>query len=59
MYTTRGKCATFRIFLIWISLIVADLALAAPPQADKITREELLPLLGKPDVTIIDLSKYW
>ena len=41
--------------LIWISLIAADLALAAPPEADKMTKEELLPLLGNPDVTVIDL----
>jgi hypothetical protein len=45
----------FRICLVWIALIAADLVLAAPPEADKITKEELLPLLGKPDVTIIDL----
>ena len=43
------------ICLVWISLVTAGPALAAPPQAEKITKEELLPLLGKPDVTIIDL----
>jgi hypothetical protein len=55
MYTTTAKGAILRICLVWMSLIAADLALAAPPQADKITKEELLPLLDKPDVTIIDL----
>ena len=29
--------------------------LAAPPQPDKMTKEELLPLLANPDVTVIDL----
>jgi rhodanese-related sulfurtransferase len=51
----RGKRALLLTCFVWVSLIAADLALTAPPQADKITKEELLPLLGKPDVTIIDL----
>ena len=51
----RGRGAILRICLVWMSLMAADLALAAPPEADKITKEELLPLLGNPDVTIIDL----
>jgi hypothetical protein len=51
----EGKLVMLRICLIWISLIAAGLALAAPPEAEKITKEEVLPLLGKPDVTIIDL----
>ena len=49
------KGAILRICLVWISLLAGDFVLAAPPQADKMTKEELLPLLGKPDVTIIDL----
>jgi hypothetical protein len=40
---------------LWLSLVAVDLALAAPPQADKITKEELLPLLSRPDVIIIDM----
>ena len=51
----RSQGVIFWICLVWISLIAGDLALAAPPEADKITKEELLPLLGKPDVTTIDL----
>jgi rhodanese-related sulfurtransferase len=51
----RDKRALLLACFAWVSLIVADLALAAPPEADKITKEELLPLLGKPEVTIIDL----
>jgi hypothetical protein len=47
--------ALLRFCLVWISLIANGLALAAAPEADKITKEELLPLLGKPDVTVIDL----
>ena len=55
MITMPRSGTLLRICLVWISLIAGDLALAAPPEADKITKEELLPLLGKPDVTIIDL----
>ncbi len=51
----RGKRALLLTCFVWVSLIAVDLALAAPPEADKITKEELLPLLGNPDVTIIDL----
>ena len=51
----RGKRTLLLTCFVWVSLMAADLALAAPPEADKITKEELLPLLGKPDVTIIDL----
>jgi rhodanese-related sulfurtransferase len=51
----RGKRILLLTCFVWVSLISADLALAAPPEADKITKEELLPLLGDPDVTIIDL----
>jgi hypothetical protein len=43
------------ICLIWLSLVPADVALAAPPQADPITKEELRPLLGRPDVVLIDM----
>ena len=42
-------------YLVCIVLIAVDLGLAAPPQADRITKEELLPLLGSPEVTVIDL----
>ncbi len=41
--------------LLWLSLVVGNYALAAPPQADKMTKEELLPLLGRSDLTVIDL----
>ncbi len=41
--------------LFWLSLVVGHDALAAPPQADKMTKEELLPLLGRSDLTVIDL----
>ena len=51
----RDKRALLLIFFAWVSLIVADLAAAALPEPDKITKEELLPLLGKADVAIIDL----
>ena len=51
----RGKRILLLTCFVWVSLISADLALAAPPEADKITKEELLPLLGNPDVAIIDL----
>ena len=51
----RGKRALFLICFVWVSLMAGDFALAAPPEADKITKEELLPILDKPDVTIIDL----
>ncbi|HME46211.1 MAG TPA: hypothetical protein VKF36_24220 [Syntrophorhabdales bacterium] len=52
----RDKRALLLACFAWVSLIVADLALAAPPpEADKITKEELLPLLGNADVAIIDL----
>ena len=39
----------------WISFISAVPSAAAPPQADKITKEELLPLLCSQHVTVIDL----
>ena len=45
-----------RICLIWIVIMNGGLALAAGlPEPDAITKEELLPLLGKQDVTIIDI----
>jgi hypothetical protein len=55
MYTMRGRGVMLQICLVWMSLIAADLALAAPPEANKITKEELLPLLGRPDVVVIDM----
>ena len=51
----RGRVVMLQICLLWIALLTGDLALAAPSQADSMTKEELLPLLGKPDVTVIDL----
>ena len=41
--------------LAWMALVVGDAVFAAAPQADKMTREELLPLLGRPDVVLIDM----
>ena len=41
--------------LVWLSFVAADVALAAPPQADPITKEELRPLLGRLDVVVIDM----
>jgi len=51
----RDKRALLLACFVWVYLIAADIALAAPPEADKITKEELLPLLGKADIAIIDL----
>ena len=51
----KGKRALLLTCFAWVFLIAADLALAALPEADKITKEELLPLLGSPDVAVIDL----
>ena len=51
----RDKRALLLIFFAWVSLIAADRVAAALPEPDKITKEELLPLLGKADVAIIDL----
>ena len=51
----RDKRTLLLACFAWVSLIVADLAAAALPEPDKITKEELLPLLGKADVAIIDL----
>jgi rhodanese-related sulfurtransferase len=51
----RVKRALLLTCFAWLSLVAAGLALAALPEPDKITKEELLPLLGNPDVTIIDL----
>jgi rhodanese-related sulfurtransferase len=51
----RGKRTLLLTSFVWVSLIAAGLALAAMPEADKITKEELIALLGNPDVTIIDL----
>ena len=51
----RGKRIRLLIFAVGIALIAGDLVFAAPPQADKMTKEELLPLLGNPDVAIVDL----
>ena len=56
LYKIRGSISALcLIYLVCISLIAVDLGLAAPPQADRITKEELLPLLGSPEVTVIDL----
>ena len=53
---TRSARLLRRICLICILLMSGGLALAAGlPEPDKITKEELLPLLGKQDVTVIDL----
>ena len=51
----REKRALLLIFFAWVWLIAADLVVAAVPDPDKITKEELLPLLGNADVAIIDL----
>ncbi len=51
----KNKRALLLVCFAWVSLIVADLAAAPLPEADKITKEEVLPLLGKVDVAIIDL----
>jgi rhodanese-related sulfurtransferase len=51
----KGKRIRLLIFAVWLALVAGNLALAAPPPADKMTKEELLPLLGNPEVTIIDL----
>ncbi len=50
-----GRRMRVSAFAAWIVLIAGHFALAAPPQADRITKEELLPLLGNKDITIIDL----
>ena len=49
-----------RIIIFWVCLlgmasVVCDTVSATVPQADTITREELVPLLGRPDVVVIDL----
>ena len=42
--------------LVWILVMAAGVGLAAGlPEPDKITKEELLPLLGKQEVSVIDL----
>ncbi len=51
----EARKAIFWICLIWVALVVSDAACAAPPEADKITKEELLALLGRPDLVIIDM----
>jgi hypothetical protein len=43
------------ICLVWLFLVPAGVALSAPLQADPITKEELKPLLGRPDVVVIDM----
>jgi hypothetical protein len=54
-YTMRGKKTILWICFVWLSLVAVDLVLAAVPQADKITKEELVPLLGRSDVVVVDL----
>jgi hypothetical protein len=51
----RASVSVLRICLMCISFAVAGPALAGPPQADKLSKEELLPLLCSPRVTAIDL----
>jgi len=51
----KARISVFWMCLAWMSLVVGDAACAAVPQADKITREELLPLLGRPDVVVVDM----
>jgi hypothetical protein len=43
------------ICVAWLSLVTVNVALSAPPPADPITKEELKPLLGRPDVVVIDM----
>ncbi len=53
---TRSATILRRVCLVSILVVASGVALAAGlPEPDKITKEELLPLLGKPDVTVIDL----
>ena len=54
-YTMRGMKTILSICFAWLSLVAVDLVLAAPPEANKITKEELLPLLGRSDMIVIDL----
>ena len=50
------KASLLRIFLTWTYILAAGVTIAAGlPEPDKITKEELLPLLGKQDLTILDL----
>jgi rhodanese-related sulfurtransferase len=50
------KASLLRILLTWTYILAAGVTLAAGlPEPDKITKEELLPLLGKQDVTVIDI----
>ncbi|HVN24824.1 MAG TPA: hypothetical protein VMT71_12695 [Syntrophorhabdales bacterium] len=52
----KNKCASILIGLACLWLIAGKAMLAAAlPEPDKITKEELLPLLGKQDLTLIDL----
>ncbi len=51
----KGKRALFLACFVWLSLVASNLVFAVPPVPNKMTKEELLPLLGKADVTIIDL----
>ncbi len=51
----RGKHALFLACFVWFSFIASGLVFAAPPEPNKMTKEELLPLLGKTDVAVIDL----
>ncbi len=50
----RRPAVLFSILVV-ISIIVAGPVYAAPPAAEPISKEQLLPLVGKPDVTVIDL----
>lgn len=44
------------ICLIWLSLVAAPVTTAALPQSDYgITKEELAPLLGRPDLVVVDV----
>jgi hypothetical protein len=51
----RVKKLILWICLVLISCVAGGLVLAAVPQADKITKEELVPLLGRSDVVVVDL----
>lgn len=51
----KARIILFWMCLAWMAPVGGDAVFAAAPQADTITREELLPLLGRPDVVVVDM----
>ncbi len=51
----QGIIRGFFACCVLTSLLVCTAVAASLPEPDKITKEELVPLLGKQDVSVIDL----